>query len=171
MHTTRTVRNARTSTLIAAYRREPIFPGDITWEMAMAIMPFDKRPCHILWDEDTVRYHIAPYRTPSGEIEWLPYCQEGAHHWGTGPIFLVGLGISDYSEEDIWKIVNKVVIRPRNSLQSMYKDWVWDVLPVSVLYSCLIYSRSPVYRLLQKLGRYMHVMGLNQVTVPELNSL
>lgn len=171
MHSMRSIRNARTSTVIAAYRREPTFPGDITWEMVIAVTPFDKRPCHVLWDEDTVRYHVAPFQTPDNEVQWLPYCQEGARHWEAAPIFLVGLGISDYTEPEIWEIVNKVPIHPRESLQSMFKDWVWDVLPVSGFYLCFLRSHSFHCRLLRMRELYMHVMEPSQISVLSLNNL
>ena len=131
----RPIREARTSTLIAAYRKEPAFAGDITWEMAIAVTPLDKRPCQILWDEGTVRYHIAPFQRPDGSVEWLPYCQEGATYWGRSPLFLVGLGISNYSEEEIWDMIKDISLSDTGSPTAMYKDWVWQVLPVSVSYS------------------------------------
>ena len=126
----RPIRDARTSTLIAAYRKEPAFAGDITWEMAIAVTPLDKRPCQVLWDEGTVRYHIAPFQTKDGRIEWHPYCQEGAKYWDRDPVFLVGLGISNYTEEQIWNIVKSINFHSRKLNNAMYKDWVWEVLPV-----------------------------------------
>ena len=143
----RPIRDARTSTLIAAYRKEPAFAGDITWEMAIAVTPLDKRPCQVLWDEGTVRYHIAPFQTSDGRIEWHPYCQEGAKYLDRNPIFLVGLGSSNYTEEQIWSILKGISFRPRVSYNTMYKDWVWDVLPVSSQLSslCPCLSHVPQY--------------------------
>lgn len=128
----RTIREESTSTLIAAYRKEPAFPGDVVWEMAIAVTPLDKRPCQVLWEEDTVRYHIAPWQTQGGEVVWLPYRVRGALHGGHPPGFLVGLGISNFSEHDIWNIVKAANVRNRETIPEMFKDWVWDVLPVRI---------------------------------------
>lgn len=133
------MRNMRTipnSVVIAAYRKEPSFAGDITWEMALAITPFDGRPCQVLWDENTVRYHIVPRQCDGDEQTWEIECYEGAQYWGSSPIFLVGLGISKLSEEEIWNAVKDIPVSIRDSAQKMYKDWVWDLLPVSVCTGC-----------------------------------
>lgn len=129
-HMGRPIRDARTSTVIAAYRKEPTFPGDVTWEMAIAVTPLDGRPCEMLWDEGTVRYHIAPWQGEDGRVRWLPYCQEGSQHAGRAPIFLLGLGISNLDENRIWHAVKDAPIRHRSNFQDMYKNWVWDILPV-----------------------------------------
>ncbi|KAJ3550685.1 hypothetical protein NM688_g5020 [Phlebia brevispora] len=125
----RNTRNIGTSVVIAAYRKDPEFTGDITWEMALAVTPFDGRPCQTLWDEGTIRYHISPQHTEDGETTWSIDCFEGAHCWGRPPVFLVGLGLSNYTEEDVWDNIKDIPIQNRGSLQDMYKNWVWDSLP------------------------------------------
>ena len=129
----RNTRNKANSVVIAAYRKDPAFAGDVTWEMVLAVTPFDGRPCQVLWDENTVRYHIVPHQCKDGERTWGIDCYDGAQYWDRPPVFLVGLGISKLSEEAIWNVVKDTPIEFRDSAQEMYKDWVWDLLPVSLL--------------------------------------